>query len=104
MNGTATDAAGAGAVAIPFKHSRVADTTSSDLPGDLADATATGFATTAGSNQLYILEIDSRQCPEDKPFVAVKSVELVDSPLDAAILGILHGARYAGDDMLTGIA
>jgi hypothetical protein len=56
----AEDASGTGSTAIPYTYRRVSDTTSSDVPGARTAATASGFTTTAGANQLYIVEVSAK--------------------------------------------
>jgi len=98
------DASGTTTEDIAFTYRRVEDTTSSDIPGDRTTATASGFTTTAGSNQKYLIEVQSQDLPEGKPFVKLDLVEAVDSPVDAGIEVLLMGARYSGDTKTTAIA
>jgi hypothetical protein len=100
----AEDASGTGSTAIPFTYKRVADTTSSDVPGARTSATASGFTTTAGSNQLYLIEVDAEDLDSDSPFVNLTLTEGVDSPVDAGVTAILGEPRYAGDTAKTAIA
>ncbi|MET0154749.1 MAG: hypothetical protein ABW189_01410 [Rickettsiales bacterium] len=100
----ASDASGSNAEAIPFTYRRVANTASSDVPGAVTQATASGFVTNAGDNQLYQIEIDAADLPDGKPFVAVKSVEATDDPVVAALVYVLGAARYPGAAPLTAIA
>lgn len=96
-----SDAAQTGATAIPFKYRRVA---SGDTAGDITAAAAAGFTTTAGSNEMYLLEIQASDCPEGKPWVNIKSVEVADDPVLGGALYILEGAKYAGESLPTSIA
>lgn len=98
------DNAGAGAVAIPFKYRRVANTATSDVETTLTDADAAGFTTTAGSNQVYIVEVDASALPEGNPFASLQCTEAVDSPVVASLVCLLSGARYKSDTHLTAIA
>ena len=100
----ASDASGTGAEAIPFRYRRVADVIASDVPGDITQATAAGFTTTAGDNQKYLIEIDADDLPEGKPFVAVKSVEVTNDPVVASLDYILGEPRYPSATPLTAIA
>lgn len=84
---------GTGAEAIPFKYYKNGDTTASDSMGAVTSAAATGIITTAGSNQLYDIQVDAKDLPADKPFVRLKSVEVVDSPVLGAIMILLHEAK-----------
>lgn len=95
------DAAGNNPTAVPFKYQKY--TGSDDLPGAVTAATASGFATTAGSSQLYVVEVDS-QSLGSQGWVRLKSVEVVDDPVLGGILIELLGPRYANDIPSTAIA
>lgn len=88
-------------VAIPFKYQ--AYTGSDDLPGAVNSAAATGFTTTAGSSQLYVIEVDA-QSLGSQGWVRLKAVEVVNSPVLGGVLIELLGARYATDIPNTVIA
>lgn len=88
---------GTGAEAIPFK-SRTGPETGVGL-GALTTRAAAGYATVAGSNQIDVIEVDPSDTPDGKPFVRLHAVEVVDSPVAAAMLAILGNARYAEDVM-----
>lgn len=100
----AEDASGTGSTAIPFRYRRVSDVTVSDVPGAAAAATASGFTITAGSNQIYLVEIDASELDSDSPFVSLTLTESVNSPVDGAVLAILGDARYKGATPKTAIA
>lgn len=95
------DAAGNNPVAVPFKVQKY--TGSDDLPGAVTDVAAAGFVTTAGSSQLYSIQVDS-QSLGNKAWCRLKAVEVVDSPVLGGILIALHGPRYATDIPETAIA
>lgn len=79
--------------AIPFKYRAC---TSGDTFGALTDATTAGFATTAGSNQMYAIEVDISELGDTGyNYLQLNSVEVVDSPVDGGVLAILSGPRYA---------
>lgn len=100
----AEDASGTGSTAIPFKYRRVSDVTASDVPGAMTDATASGFTITAGSNQLYYVEINADELDSDSPFVNLTLTESVNSPVDGAVLAVLGEPRYPGSVPMTAIA
>lgn len=100
----ATDAAGTGATAIAFNYRRVSDTTVSDVPGARTAATSSGFATTAGSNQVYLVEVNAQDLDSGFDFVALDLTEVVDSPLLGGISVILGEPRYAGATAKTALA
>lgn len=95
-------ASGGTPTAIPFKYRRVA---SGDTAGDVTQADATGFTTTAGSDEMYIIEVDAASTPDGKPWVHLKAVEVVDSAVAGSILCVLGDCRYGpADDLPTAIA
>ncbi len=100
----ATDAAGTSPTDIPFRYRRVAATGTSDVPGALTEASATGFTTTAGSNQVYLIEVLAEELDEAKPFVAMTLTEGTDAVVAASVLAILGAPRFPGSTMLTAIA
>lgn len=95
-----SDADGTGATAIAFKRRRIA---SGDTAGDVTATAATGFTTTAGGGDTYIIEVDAADTPDGKPWVGVKMVEATNDPVDGALIYILAPGRYIGDDLPTAI-
>lgn len=100
----AENASGTGSTAIPFNYRRVADTTASDVPGARTAATSSGFTTTAGANQLYVIEIDADDVDGDSPFVNLTLTEVANDPVDAGVVAVLGDARYPGATPQTAIA
>jgi len=99
-----SDASATGAEAIAFNYRRVSAVGTSDVPGARTAATTTGFATTAGSSQLYEIEVSAEDLPDGKPFVALTATEVVNSPVLGAVLAVMGEARYAGATPKTAIA
>lgn len=95
------NAAGDNPVAVPFKYQKY--TGADDLPGDVTSAAAAGFNTTAGSSQLYVIEVDSQSLGA-KSWVYLKAVEVVASAVLGGIVIELVGPRYATDIPNTAIA
>jgi hypothetical protein len=88
--------------AIPFTYRAY---TSNDTPGALTAATASGFATTAGSSQVYVIEVDNKALADSGyNYVRLKAVEVVDSPVIGAILIVLSQPRYGQDVQASAIA
>lgn len=83
----------AGAVsAVPFSYQAI---TSGDTAGALTDVTSAGFATTAGSSQLYIIYVDGEALSASGyEYVRLKAAEVVDSPVLGGILINLLDPRY----------
>lgn len=79
--------------AIPFKYRAC---TTGDTWGTLTDATTAGFATTAGSSQLYEIIVDTDELGETGyKYVSLKAVEVVDSPVLGGILVLMNQPRIA---------
>jgi len=79
--------------AIPFKYRAC---TTGDTWGALTDATTTGFATTAGSSQLYEITVDTDELGDTGyKYLSLKAVEVVDSPVLGGILIMMGQARIA---------
>ena len=89
-----SDGSHTGATPIPFKYSANLDTAASDAMGTLTDATTAGFTTTAGSAQLYSIEVDAKDLPAGLNYVEVKCVEVVDSPVLGGIVVDVYDPRF----------
>jgi len=89
-----SSAAGANPEAIAFKMTRQAPgADTADTWVGQTDVSAAGFTTTAGAKALYVIDVDGRALPDGKPFVRVKGVEVVDSPVVGCVLGILTNPK-----------
>ena len=86
--------------AIAFRYKVL---TSGDTEGDTTAATTSGFGTTAGSDHLYMIEIDDSELSGTDQFVRLKHTELVDAAVVSGTLAILTGGNDAGDDLATAI-
>lgn len=81
--------------AIPFYYKAM---TSGDTEGALTAATASGFALTAGSSQVYLIEVDCSELGDTGySYVCLKAVESVDSEVLAGIMVFGIGGRYQQD-------
>jgi hypothetical protein len=87
--------------AVPFRY-RVC--TTMDAWGDWTQVAATGFATTAGSNQLYEIEVRNESLPDGYPNVQLKAVEVANDPVLGGILITLGTPKYGGESPATSIA
>lgn len=77
--------------AVEFMYQAI---TSGDTPGAIAYATTSGFTTTAGSSQLYIVSVDAAALNSSGyGYVRLKMVESVNSPVVGAVLAILSESR-----------
>ena len=81
--------------AVPFRY-KVMST--SDVEGALTTATTSGFLSTAGSNQIYWIEVDAEEIADTGyHYCCLKCVEGTDSPRLGGILILLYGGRYQQD-------
>lgn len=80
--------------AIPF-HYRVIP--SDNLaPGAVTAATTSGFVTTAGSGDMYVIEVDSQAlAASGYKYLHLKAVESANSPVLLSVLFIGTELRYA---------
>lgn len=70
--------------AVPFRYRR---TVAGAAPGAITAAAAAGFVTTAGSAEMYEVEIDQAALvAAGYSFARLKAVEVVDSPVLGGIL------------------
>jgi hypothetical protein len=77
--------------AIPFKYRAC---TSGDTWGAMTNATASGFTTTAGSSQLYIVEVDADLLANSGyGYCELTATESVDSPVLGGIIVMLWPLR-----------
>jgi hypothetical protein len=88
--------------AIPFYSKSI---TSNDVQGDLTARAAAGFTTTAGSSQIYEIQVAAEAlAATDYHLVRLKAVEVVDSPVVGCIAITLAGPRFGGSTTATEIA
>jgi hypothetical protein len=82
--------------AVAFRSRRVADVTASDVPGALTSRASTGFTTTAGSHQLYLIEVDPDVlAASGYRYARLKCVEQTASALLGGIFVLLSKLRNA---------
>ena len=84
--------------AITFNYRRLnaaADPATEDTWGAVTAATTSGFTTTAGSYQMYAIEVDAAKCAAaGYGYCRLKAVEDTDNPILGGVIAILHGVRY----------
>ena len=95
---TVVDVTPTTSTAILFKYRTC---TSGDTFGAWTDATASGFTTDAGADQIYEISITADQLSGTDKYVRMQMTEGVDNPCDGAVLAILTSPRYAEDVMPT---
>ena len=88
------DVAPSNTTAIPFKYRAcvVADTF-----GAWTDATAAGFTTTAGADQIYEISVEASALSGTDKYVRMKMTEVANDPCDGGVSAILTNPRYAED-------
>ncbi|HEX4302840.1 MAG TPA: hypothetical protein VHZ78_08600 [Rhizomicrobium sp.] len=79
-------------VAVVFSYQ--AYTGADDLPGAVATVTTAGFTTTAGSNHIYVIDVDPQKMGS-KAWLRLKAVEVVNDPVLGGILIELYDPRFA---------
>ena len=86
------DVSASNTTAVPFRYQAI---TSGDTPAAVVAATTAGFATTAGSNQMYRIFVDASELGDTGyEYVRLKAAEVVDGPVSAGILAILKAGRF----------
>jgi hypothetical protein len=89
--------------AIPFRYRRCAN--SADLQGALTAATSAGVLTTAGSSEIYVVEVLAEDLGNTGyPNVELTMVESVDSPVLGGIIIVLSEPTFAQAVQPTAIA
>jgi|GEM_PF-6091939 len=88
----ASDNSGTGAEAIPYEY-RTQNLDGTSI-SDWIAATASGFQTAAGGDQVIAIRVLAERLPEGKPYVSLTATESVDAPVDAAVVMLLSNLRY----------
>lgn len=78
--------------------------TTSDTYGATTEAASTGFTTTVGADQIYLVEVNADELSGTDKFVRLTMTESVNSPCDGAVVCILSGPRYMQDIPKTAIS
>jgi hypothetical protein len=88
--------------AVAFRYT---EQTTLDTESDVTAATASGFTTTAGANQIYNIMVQADDLSGTDQFVRVQLVEVADDPCDAGVDVILYNPNYKSEesDMITSI-
>lgn len=85
---------GTGATAIPFQVAKMAGADAADTWGEYEDVAATGYDTPAAANKLHLIQVRKDDMPDGKPWLRLKLVEQVDSPMAGAIICVLTHPSY----------
>lgn len=86
--------------AVAFRYKVM---TTNDVEGDTTWATSSGFETTAGSSQLYMIAVDDSELSGTDQYVRLTLGETVNSAVVGAILTLQTGVGDRGDDLRTAI-
>lgn len=86
------DVSASNSSAIPFSYRAI---TSGDTHGALTAVASTGFTTSAGSSQLYAIEVDAEAlAASGYQYIRLKAVESANDPVLGGIIAILSEPRY----------
>ena len=80
--------------AVAFDYAIIS---SPDTNGALTTATSAGFTTTAGSNQIYMIQVEGAALGSSGPNVRLKMTEVANAPVLGGVMVVLSQARYAED-------
>lgn len=90
--GSCDDVTPSTATAVAFEYKAC---TSADTWGAWTAAASSGFTTTAGANQMYLIHVKGSDLYSTNKFVRLTATEVVDSACDGAIIAFLANPRYA---------
>ena len=86
-----TSASNSSAVAFNYRTCTTGDTW-----GDSTAATTAGFTTSAGSSELYLVEVNADNLASSGyGYARLKAVEVANDPVLGGILAGIYGLRYA---------
>lgn len=97
-----TDNAASDATAIAFRYRKVA-TGDSDTIGAITAATSAGVTTVAAESALYEIQVKGSELSAGYEWVRCKVSEVVNDPMNGAMLAILEGLRYGGTNQPTAL-
>lgn len=80
------------ATAIAFKYKKM---TTIDTMGAWTAATTSGFTTTAGADQTYVIHVSADMLSGSDKFVKLTATEVVGDPCDGAIIAIQLNPRFS---------
>ena len=89
--------------AIPFRY-RLISSSANDTWSSLATATASGILTTAGSKQIYAIEVNADELEDGDNWVYLSASETTDGAVVGAIMALLDNPRYANGTDKTAIS
>jgi len=82
--------------AVEFYYRRIA--ANNTTVGAVTAATTSGFVTTAGSSDMYIVEVDAKKlAASGYAYAHLKLVESVDSPVLGTVIAMATDLRYADE-------
>lgn len=77
--------------------------TTIDTYGDWVSVASTGFTTTAGANQCYLVEVDASELSGTDKYCRLKITETVDAACDGCVLTILGSPRVMLENCITSL-
>lgn len=78
--------------AVAYRYKK---TTSGDTEGAWTAVASTGFTTTAGSDQCYVIDVKASELSGTDKYVRLQLTEVNSTACDGAVLCCLYGPRYA---------
>lgn len=97
-----TDASGSNPVAIAFNiYKQETAGASNDLLGARTAVAAAGYTPSASDGIFYVIELDASELADGSPYVQLQLTNGSNSVIASAV-AILSGARYAGDQSISG--
>lgn len=95
----AQDASGTGATAVPFRIAHSEGQSTIDTLSDPAyTADNTGFTTNNTDNQLYVVEVETRELGDGYPFAALKLTQVAAGNVAGVVSAIASELRFAGSN------
>ena len=88
------DTSGTTTTAVAFNY---AACTSGNTGGSITAATSSGFTTTAGANQSYVIEIRDDQLSGTDKYVRAVFTESANDPVDGAVFSLGVDPKYPAD-------
>lgn len=98
-----SDVSGTGAETVAFRYRKI-PTGASDTLGALTEVAAAGFTTVANEHAVYLCHVRAAELPAGKPFIRIKTTEVVNDPVIGAVLAFATAPRYPGATLPTAIA
>jgi len=97
---SSSNAAAGATQAIAYRYKK---STTPDVWSDWTAVASTGFTTTAGADQCYLIEVDGSDSYSTYNYVRLKTVEVAATAVDCMILTIMGQPRQMLENPITAI-